>query len=141
MIKRWLCSRWLWLAICVIVGSLVITIPALTSVRQALQVADALSSGVKEGLNNAGFSGSPKESRRMSVGFLFGLVEIENTPYPYMWTAIGGVITGGGLGLIVWLLAQVCLWAWRWRRGRGVQMHAEPGAAADGGGTIAFRDS
>ena len=131
MIKRLLCSRWLWLAICVIVGSLVITIPALTFVRQALEIADALSIGSKEGLSNAGFSGSSRESRRMSVSFLFGLVEIESTRYPYMWTTIGGVITGGGLGLIVWLLAQVCLWGWRWRRGRGIQRHAEPGAAPD----------
>lgn len=128
MLKRCLCSRWCWLAICIIVGSLAITIPALTLVGQVLQVTDALSSGIKDGLSNAGFSGSPKEFRRMPISILFGLVAIQDTHYPYMWTTIGGVITGGGLGLIVWLLVHVCMWSWRWR-GRGVQRHAEPGAA------------
>jgi hypothetical protein len=127
MIKRCLSSRWWWLAICVVVGSLVITIPALTVVKQVIQIGDALSSGFKDGLGKA--DGSLKETRQMSVGFLFGLVKIENTPYPYAWTVVSGVITGGGSGLIVWLVAQVGLWVWR--RGRGVPRHAAPGAALD----------
>ena len=104
MIKRWVSSRWLWLAIYVVVGSLVCTIPALTMVRQTLELSDSLSSEFKQGLSNAG--GSVKETRRMSVGFLFGLVEIKDTSYPYVWTAIGGIIIGSGLGLIVWLLGS-----------------------------------
>jgi hypothetical protein len=131
MIQRWLRSRWLWLAVCVIVGSLLITIPTLRDVQLAHEIADTLSSGFKEGMRQPGFSGVPKESLRMSVSFLFGLVQIEDTPYPYLWSAVGGVITGGGLGLIVWVLARTCLWAWRWQRGRVVQRHAEPGAAPD----------
>lgn len=129
MFKRCLSSRWWWLAICVVVGSFVITIPALTVVKQVIQIGDALSSGFKEGLGKAG--GSPKESRQMSVGFLFGLVKIENTPYPYAWTVVSGVITGGGLGLAVWSTALACLWAWR--RSRGVSRHAAPGDAPVGG--------
>ena len=71
---RWLRSKWLWLAVRLGVGSLVITIPSVQSLRDVIALADALSSGTREGLEKAGFSGPPKESRRFSISFLFGLI-------------------------------------------------------------------
>lgn len=125
MTKRWLCSRWLWLAVCVLVGSLLVTIPAVAEVRQVMQIADALSSGIKDGLSHSGSGGSAKASVRMSVSFLFGLVHIEDTQNPYLWTVVGSVITGGGSGFLVWLLVQAGLWVWR---RRGVAKKHTPGA-------------
>lgn len=113
MNRRWLRSRWLWLVICVVAGALAFTIPSLQALHQAMQVADALSTGIRSGLTEAGFGGPTEESHRVSVSFLFGLVEVEDTPYPYVWSAIGGIVTGGGVGLIAWGLLQGGMVIWR----------------------------
>lgn len=123
---RWLRSRWLWLVVCVVVGSLIVTIPSLQTLHQAMEIADALSSGIRDGLKESGFSGTPKESRRVSVSFLFGLAKIEDTPYPYLWTAISGIVTGGGLGAIAWGLSQLGMWLWRQTTRRAAERPAEP---------------
>lgn len=129
---RWLRSRWLWLALCVVTGSLVVTIPSLQAVRDLMAVADALSSGIREGLSQTG--GNPREGpRRVSVSFLFGLVTIEDTPHPYLWTVVGGIVTGGGLGAIAWWLSRVGVRVWRRKARRAVERPIEPGATPDPG--------
>lgn len=107
---RWPRSRWFWLGVSVIVGSLLFTIPALQSLRLAIQVADAFSSGIQDGLREMGFHDSAaKPAQQMSVSFLFGLVQIRDTVHPYLWSTIGGVVTGGGLGVVVWALCELVL--------------------------------
>ena len=128
---HWLRSRWFWLAVCVVVGSLVITIPSVQSLRDVNAIADALSSGIREGLGQAGFKGPGTESRRVTVSFLFGLIEIKDTPHPYLWTVISGIVTGGGLGVMAWALPQVVVGMWRRTRARASRNEAEPAAARD----------
>lgn len=127
---RWLRSRWLWLVICIVAGSLAITVPTLQAVHQAMQIADALSSGIRDGLSEIGFRGPREESRRASVSFLFGLVEVKDTPYPYQWSAVGGIVTGGGLGVVAWGLFQAGVRGWRRRKQEPARL-AEPSLAAD----------
>src|SRR3954454_8065637 len=110
---RWLRSKWFWLPVCIVVGSLVITIPSVQLLRLGISIADALSSGTREGLASAGFRGPPTESRHFSVAFLFGLIEIKDTTHPYLWTVVSGIVTGGGLGVIAWGLAQAAVLLWR----------------------------
>lgn len=130
MSRRWLRSRWLWLVVCVAVGSLIVTIPSLQAMRDLMAVADALSSGIREGLSQAG--GNPREGpRRVTVSFLWGLVTIEDTSHPYLWTVIGGIVTGGGLGAIAWGLSQLAVWVWRRRTRRALERPIEPGATPD----------
>lgn len=128
MRQRWLCSRWLWLAVCVVVGSLVFTVPALQGLQQAIQFADAFSSGIREGLHDSGFRGPQAESRLVSVSFLFGLVTIEDTAHPYLWSVIGGIVTGGGLGVIVWGATLAGMSAWR-KRKQATAQHVNPATA------------
>jgi hypothetical protein len=129
---RWLRSRWLGLVACVVAGSLVVTIPALQALRDLMAVADALSSGIREGLSQAG--GNPREGpRRVSVSVLFGLVTIEDTPHPYLWTVLGGIVTGGGLGAIAWGLFQLGVRVWERRARRAVERPIDPGTAPDPG--------
>jgi hypothetical protein len=131
---RWLRSRWLWLVVCVAVGSLIVTIPSLQALRDLMAVADALSSGIREGLSHGG--GNPREEpRRVSVSFLFGLFEIKDTPHPYLWTVISGVVTGGGLGAIAWGLCQLGVWVWRRTTRRAVERPAEPDSLPSGDGS------
>ena len=123
--RRWLRSRWLWLVVCVVVGSLAFTVPALRAVHQAVQIGEAFASGIRAGLGEAGFHPPAEESRRSSVSFLFGLVEVKDTPHPYLWSAVGGIVTGGGVGLMVWGVFQAGLSVWRWRERRATGQHAE----------------
>lgn len=128
---RWLRSRWLWLVVCVVAGSLAFTVPALQAVHQAMQIADAFSSGIRDGLSEAGSRSPREEPRRASVSFLFGLVEVKDTPYPYLWSAVGGIVTGGGLGVVAWGLFQAGVSGWRRRERQEPTRPAEPSAAAD----------
>ena len=117
---------------CVVVGSLIVTIPSLQAIRDLMVIADALSSGIREGLSQTG--GNPHEGpRRVSVSFLFGIVTIEDTPYPYLWTVIGGIVTGGGLGTIAWGISQLGVRAWRRRTRRVVERPIEPGGTPNPG--------
>ncbi|MHA3772943.1 hypothetical protein ACXR0O_15520 [Verrucomicrobiota bacterium sgz303538] len=107
---RWLRSCWFWLGVSVIVGALLFTIPALQSLRLAMDVADAFSSGIKDGLREIGFNDSAaKASQQMSISFLFGLVQINDTVHPYLWSTVGGIVTGGGLGVVVWAFFELVL--------------------------------
>jgi glycerol uptake facilitator-like aquaporin len=103
--RRPLRSRWWWLVICVVVGSLVVTIPSVQALRYGIAIVDALSSGAGQGLKEAGFSDPRAEAPRFTISFLAGLIEIKDTPHPYLWTVVSGVATGGGLGVIVWGLS------------------------------------
>jgi hypothetical protein len=127
---RWLRSRWLWLVVCVVAGSVIDTILSLQAMRTLMAIADALSSGIREGLIQAG--GNPhEEPRSVTVSFLFGLVKIKDTAHPYLWSAIGGIVSGGTLGAIAWGLAQLGVRVWRWRTRRAVERPIEPGAEPD----------
>lgn len=128
---RWLRSRGLWLVVCVVVGALMFTIPSLQALHDGMEIAEAFSSGVREALKDAGFKGPPRESVRVSVTLLFGLVEIKDTPHPYLWSTIGGIVTGGGLGLVVWGLLQLAIWCWPEKGQRAGRMPDEAGAAPD----------
>ena len=125
MIGRRLRSKWLWLGVCVVVGSLVTTIPALRSVHQAMELADSLSSGFRESLKEGGFD-IYEHDRYVSVKFLFGLAQIRVTPHPYFWTAIAGISNGSILGTFVWGLFQVCIFVWRRIWGRATIKTVEP---------------
>jgi hypothetical protein len=132
MSRRWLHSRWLWLAACVAAGARVVTIPSVQALRDLTAIADALSAGIREGLSQAG--GHPREGpRRASVSFLFGLAAIEDTPHPYLWTVVSGVVTGGGLGAIAWGLALLGVRPWRRGAGRAVERPSELGTTPDRG--------
>jgi len=128
---RWLRSKWLGLVVCVAVGSLTFAILSLQALQDLMAVADALSSGIRDGLSDGGRRSPREEPRRVSVSFLFGLVQIEDTPYPYLWTTISGIVTGGILGVIAWGLFQLGLWAWRRKTHRAGKRQAEPAAAPD----------
>lgn len=99
--------------VCVVVGALAFTIPSLQALHQAIQIADAFSTGIRGGLTEAGFSGPSEASRRVSVSFLFGLVKVEGTSHPYLWSAIGGIVTGAGAGLIAFGLVRGGMAVWR----------------------------
>lgn len=138
---RWLRSRWLWLVVCVVAGSLAFTVPALQAMHQAMQIADAFSSGIRDALSEAGFRGPREEPRRATVSFLFGLVEVKDTPYPYLWSAIGGIVTGGGLGVVAWGLFQAGVSGWRLRKRQEPARPAEPSASADSARSSSSRSS
>jgi hypothetical protein len=117
MNRNWLLSPRMWLAVCVIAGALIVTIDAHQTMRQFMDVADALSSGIREGLQAAG--GHPHEDpRRFSVSFLFGLFTMKDTPHPLFWADVSGIVTGGLVGALVWGVAQ---WGLR-IRGRGNEL-------------------
>jgi hypothetical protein len=113
-------------------GALIDTITSLQVMRDLMAIADALSSGIREGLSQSG--GNPREeSRRFTVSFLFGLIKIKDTPHPYEWTVVSGIVTGGLLGAIVWGFSQLGLWLWRRKTRRVAVPTIEPSAEPDPG--------
>src|SRR3954454_13554863 len=62
MSRRWFRSRWLWLAVCVVVGSVVVTILSVQALRIGFAIAEAMSSGARQALEEAGFDGPSAEA-------------------------------------------------------------------------------
>lgn len=122
MMRRLLRSKWWWLAVCVVGGAAAVTTSDWLVLREGLALADAFADGLEAKADML---------RRYSVSILFGLISIEDTSYPYLWFAVGSLLTGGGLGLAVWGLAG--LWAWRRLWHREVGGSAEPAASPDRG--------
>jgi len=108
----WLHSRRLWLLVLVTIGILIVTTHSLLALRDLTAIAEAISSGISHGLSAAG--GHPHESsRQYSVTLLFGSITVSGTPHPYLWTTLSGILTGGILGALAWVLLQVGIWSWR----------------------------
>lgn len=105
--------------VCVVVGAIAIVIVDWLVLREGLALMDAFA---------AEAGATPDTPRRYSVSILFGLIPIEDTPYPYLWFALGSALTGSGLGLAAWGLIQAALWVWRRARRRRVGGPAEAGA-------------
>lgn len=86
-----------WILVGALLGATLLAMNGVLLMRDAHEIAEAFTSAL-----------GPRAKVRASVSILFGLFKIENTHYPYLWTALNAALVGGVVGAIVgWIVHRV----------------------------------